>query len=115
MSVHIYGIKNCNTMKKAMTWLDNKGIAYDFHDYKKESPDENLIKQALENHGHDVVINKRGTTWRRLDDTTKSAISNELALKLIMENPSLAKRPMLVRDGAIHIGFDEDNYETLFA
>ncbi|MBK67120.1 MAG: arsenate reductase [Rickettsiales bacterium] len=114
MTVHIYGIKNCNSMKKAMNWLDEKGIEYKFHDYKKEEVDDILIQKALEQFGHDVVVNKKGTTWRKLDDDTKAKISNEKALELIKENASLAKRPMLINDGDIHIGFSEEEYEEIF-
>lgn len=113
-AVTIYGIKNCSSMKKAFNWLDQKGIDYQFHDYKKQAVDEALVARALKEQGHDIVVNKRGTTWRKLDDQVKESMNNDHALDLIKQNPSLAKRPMLVVNDKIIIGFDEERYASIF-
>lgn len=110
----ILGIKNCDTMKKAMKWLDDNGVDYDFHNYKKDGVDENILKQAIEEHGWDMVINKRGTTWRALPDDIKTSMDAEKAVEIAKENPSIIKRPLLLRLGQTYIGFDKKIYEGLF-
>lgn len=112
--VDIYGIKNCDTMKKAFRWLDDNKIEYRFHDYKKEGVEETLAKQWLEQLGWEEIINKRGTTWRKLDEETKAAMNNELALKTIMEQPSMIKRPLLIKNNEITLGFKEPDYQAAF-
>ena len=114
--VEIYGIKNCDTMKKAFVWLDENGVAYNFHDYKKEGADRAVIAKALEQLGMDSVINRRGTAWRGLPDDLKAAAEqdNGKALALALENPSVIKRPLLVTDnGDMHTGFKPDTYSTI--
>ena len=110
----IYGIKNCDTMKKAFNWLDKKGIDYAFHDYKKEDPDIAILGKAITEHGWEEVINRRGTTWRKLDDATKESMNAEKAIPLALENPSILKRPLLLKDGETHLGFKPDQYEKIF-
>lgn len=114
MSVSIYGIKNCDTMKKALRWLDAQGLSYDFHDYKKQGADESVLRVAMEQHGWDVVINRRGTTWRKLPDDVKNTMDVDSAVEAALENPSLIKRPILVKDDQTHLGFKPDQYEELF-
>tara|TARA_R110001592_G_scaffold27763_25_gene102940 strand:+ start:20376 stop:20792 length:417 start_codon:yes stop_codon:yes gene_type:complete len=106
----IYGIKNCDTMKKAFKWLEAHNIAYEFHDYKKQGIDENALSQAIERYGWDSVINKRGTTWRKLPDNVKSTMDQQSALIHAAENPSLIKRPLLIQGQSILLGFDETVY-----
>ena len=110
----IYGIKNCDTMKKAFKWLDAKGIAYDFVDYRKTQPETTILEQAITEHGWEEVINRRGTTWRKLDDSTKETMDAEKAIPLALENPSILKRPLLLKDGTTHLGFKPDQYEKIF-
>lgn len=113
--VKIYGIKACDTMKKAMTWLDQNNIPYEFHDYKKLGISEDKLSQWLALEPWDVLINKRGTTWRKLSDEQKSDIDNAKAIALMLDNQSLIKRPLLERDGTIFLGFRSDQYETIFS
>lgn len=110
----IYGIKNCDTMKKAFKWLDEAGIAYDFVDYKKTQPNTEILKQAITEHGWETVINQRGTTWRKLDDATKASMNAKHAIPLALENPSILKRPLLIHNGKTHIGFKPDAYASIF-
>lgn len=113
-SVKMYGIKSCQTMKKAMTWLESHKIDFEFHDYKKLGIDETTLKQWLEQKNWDEVINKRGTTWRKLSDEDKSDIDPAKAIQLMIANSSLIKRPALMVDGKLHLGFDETTYQTIF-
>lgn len=111
----IYGIKNCDTMKKAMTWLDENGVKYEFHDYRKDGVPAPVIKSAIKTHGWETVINKRGTTWRRLPDEDKAAMDDAGALKAATEAPALIKRPLLAHDGDTYFGFKPDIYSDVFA
>lgn len=113
--VLICGIKNCDTMQKAMKWLDAQGVAYQFHDYKKEGIAEAALQTALEQHEWDVVINKRGTTWRKLPDDVKASMDAAGAKEIAHENPSLVKRPLLIHQGQAYLGFKEDFYANIFA
>ncbi len=113
-AINIYGIKNCDTMKKAFKWLDKHNIIYKFHDYKKEPIDINIITMAFKQQGIENTINRRGTTWRKLPDNVKVEINEEKALKIIIENPSIVKRPLLVYEGNIVLGFKDDVYSKIF-
>jgi len=112
--VAIYGIKNCDTMKKARAWLDKRGVAYAFHDYKSEgvakSDLENWSKQA----GWEVLLNRAGTTFRKLPDKDKENVTEKKALALMLAQPSMIKRPVLDIGGKITVGFKPDVYEKLF-
>lgn len=112
--VKIYGIKNCDTMKKAMIWLNDHGVAYDFIDYKKAGADAEVLRAAIAQHGWDNVINRRGTTWRQLPDAVKAQMDDEAAISAAMENPSLVKRPLLINDAHITLGFKPEIYAALF-
>ena len=89
MELTIFGIKNCDTMKKAMNWLDENGIDYHFHDYKKEGVPEQRLRQWLEALGWETVINKRGTTWKKLDDTTKETMDASKAVTVALQEGSI--------------------------
>ena len=112
--VSIYGIKNCDTMKKAMTWLNAQGIEYTFHDYKKSGIDADTLNQWLAQVNHEDLINRRGTTWRKLSDEEKADVDNSKAVALMMANNSLIKRPVLIKDGSLHLGFKADDYARIF-
>jgi len=112
--INIYGIKNCDTMKKAIAWLNDNNVDYHFHDYKKHGAPRDMIDQAIKIHGWDIVINKRGTTWRQLDDAVKQSMNDENALMIAMENPSIIKRPLLAQGDDYHIGFSADHYSEIF-
>ncbi len=114
MTVTIYGIKNCDTMKKARVWLDTKGVAYRFHDYKAEGIDEASLTRWVESLGWETVLNRAGTTFRALPDADKQGLDAKKAIALMLAQPSMIKRPMLDRDGALTAGFKPDIYETLF-
>lgn len=112
--ITIYGIKNCNTMKKAFTWFDDNGIAYDFHDYKKKGADMTVIEQAVTEHGWEKVINRKGMTWRQLPDDVKNDMDEAAALELVNQKTSVIKRPLITYRGKIILGFDETQYTDTF-
>ena len=111
--VKIYGIPNCDTMKNARRWLEANGIEYDFHDYKKLGVPEKNLKNWVNQAGWETILNKRGTTWRKLDDELKHTIDNESAIKVMLDNPSIIKRPVLESNHLLLIGFKEDEYRQL--
>ncbi len=112
--VTIYGIKNCDTMKKTFAWLEEHKITFMFHDYKKQGVDEAVLKEALKAHGWEEVLNRRGTTWRNPPDAVKNAMDQDTALTVALENPSIIKRPLLVYNAQSHLGFKPDVYEGIF-
>jgi len=101
-------------MKKAMTWLKEHNIAFDFHDYKKSDIDQTNLELWLSKAPWDELINKRGTTWRKLPEESKENIDNEKAIQLMLANTSLIKRPVLLIDGNLHLGFKEEAYNLIF-
>jgi Spx/MgsR family transcriptional regulator len=111
----LYGIPNCNTVKKARTWLDEHGIPYEFHDFKKQGIDAATLENWLKHTSWEKLVNRAGMTWRGLDDQTKSGvIDNASAIKLMMAKTSVIKRPVLIKDGALFcLGFDESTYGKL--
>lgn len=110
----LYGIPNCNTVKTARTWLESRAETVEFHDFKKHGvPAENLSRW-LQVHGWETVVNRRGTTWRGLDEAVRnSIIDNASAHEVLLKYPSLIKRPVLEIDDRIFVGFDEAAYEEL--
>lgn len=112
----LYGIPNCNTVKKARDWLAQHDIAVEFHDFKKHGLSEELAQHWLAQAGWETLINRKGTTWRGLPDEQKQAItSNASALPLMLEKNSVIKRPLLEKNGKLlHIGFDEAAYTGIF-
>jgi Spx/MgsR family transcriptional regulator len=112
--ISIYGIKNCDTMKKAFRWLDEHNVEYQFFDYKKVGVDAELATQWLAQQDWQTLINKRGTTWRKLDDNTKDTMNNSNALAVMMAQPSIIKRPLIIKDDAIILGFNAEDYERQF-
>ena len=111
----LYGIPNCDTIKKARKWLTDNNIEYQFHDYKKLGVPEKNLRQWVKQLGWEALLNKRGTTWRKLDDSIKNAIDEKSAIEIMIENPSIIKRPLLDRDGHYELGFKAENYKNLFA
>ena len=114
MTTTIYGIKNCDTMKKARTWLDQKGIAYGFHDYKSEGIDRAHLERWIDAAGWETVLNRAGTTFRKLDDGARADLDREKAISLMLEQPSMIKRPVLEAGDRITIGFKPELYEQHF-
>jgi arsenate reductase (glutaredoxin) len=111
----VYGIKNCNTVKSAVDWLKNKKIAFDFHDYKTKGVSEEKLKAWSQQVGWETLVNKKGTTWRQLDDAMKNKVTNEAAaIELMKEKTSIIKRPLLEEKGrVITLGFDEETFDKL--
>ena len=111
--VTLFGIPNCDTVKKARRWLDDNGVAYHFHNYKKDGVPEKELKAWIKQAGWEVVLNRRGTTWRKLDDSVKTNIDEHSAIRIMIENPSAIKRPVLTSSKDILIGFSEEEYLNL--
>src|SRR5579864_5092672 len=105
MTVTIYGIKNCDTMKKAFTWLDGRGVGYEFHDYKKAGVTTAQLGRWCREAGWQAGLNRAGTTFRKLDDADKQALTQDKAVALMAEQPSMIKRPILEAGGKLEIGF----------
>ena len=124
MTITIYGIKSCSTMKKAFTKLEELSVSYEFHDYKKQGIEKETIQRWVDSLGIDKVLNKRGTTWRKLEDEQKQAAdaSVDKAIDLLVENTSMIKRPII--EGQLDdnnqgqpillCGYDETEFETFF-
>ena len=114
--IKVYGIKNCDTMKKAFTWLDKNKIAYTFHDYKKSQIDATTIQLWLKSLSLDVLINSKGITFKKLTDEEKAATKNTKgAIALMMEKTSMIKRPLVeMTDGEYLLGFEEAAWEKAF-
>ena len=110
--IKLYGIPNCDTVKKARKWLDTNNIKYAFHDYKKEGADPAKLAAWIDAAGVDVVLNRRGTTFRKLSDEDKSDIDAAKAVTLLQQNPSMIKRPVVEHPGGILVGFKEDEWKA---
>ncbi|MBX7514255.1 ArsC family reductase [Qipengyuania sp. GH38] len=110
MTIQLYGIPNCDTVKKARKWLDAQSIDYSFHDYKKEGADPAKLASWSDAVGWEVLLNKRGTTFRKLDDEAKADIDREKAIALMAEHPSMIKRPVAEHAGGILVGFREEDW-----
>lgn len=100
-------------MKKARKWLEDNNLDYEFHDYKKQGVPVKSLKQWVKNAGWETVLNRRGTTWRKLDDEIKNNIDEASSIQVMLDNPSTIKRPVLEREDTLIIGFKEDDYKTL--
>ena len=111
MPVTIYGIKNCDTMKKARAWLDKKGVAYDFHDYKAKGVERAKLEGWAKKAGWETLLNRAGTTFRKLPDKEKDGLSEKKAIGLMLAQPSMIKRPVLeLPGGKLLVGFKPDDY-----
>lgn len=110
MSKTLYGIKACDTMKKARAWLDEHGVAYSFHDYKAVGIDRGNLEKWCEEHGWEKVLNRAGTTFRKLDQAQRSDLDQHKAIELMLAQPSMIKRPVLDLGGRTLVGFKPDAY-----
>jgi arsenate reductase (glutaredoxin) len=115
MSIALYGIPNCDTVKKARVWLDGRGVAYAFHDYKKAGADAAKLAAWCDAAGWEVVLNRAGTTFKKLADSDKAEMTQAKAIALMMEQPSMIKRPVVEYPGGILVGFKPDIYAKAFA
>jgi len=112
--VKLYGIANCDTIKKAKAWLESRNIAFDFHDYRKQGLDAHKLESMLSVLGWEAMLNRRGTTWRTLPDAVKDHIDHESAKNIMLDNPAIIKRPILARNNQLHLGFNDQQYQEIF-
>ena len=113
--VTIYGIRNCDTMKKAWTWLDTHGIAYEFHDYRSAGIERGTLQAWVRAVGWETLLNRAGTTFRRLPESMKNTLGESQAIALMLAQPSVIKRPVLDLGGTLLVGFKPDQYAAAFA
>ncbi len=113
MAVRIYGIKNCDTMKKAFAWLESHKVAYEFHDYKKAGVPPGKLREWAANAGWEKLANTRGPTWRKIPDAQKAGLDQAKALALLEKNPSAIRRPILEAGSRLVVGFDPGEFEKL--
>jgi arsenate reductase (glutaredoxin) len=114
MSITLYGIPNCDTVKKARTWLEGRGTTYAFHDYKKAGADAAKLEVWCDAAGWETVLNRAGTTFKKLPDTDKADLTQAKAIGLMLAQPSMIKRPVVEADGQILIGFKPDQWAAVF-
>lgn len=112
--VRVYGIANCDRMKKARHWLDAHGVAYAFHDYKKAGVDEALLRAWVAELGWEALVNRMGSTWRKLPPEMREAMDDEAAIRVMLASPSLIRRPLLDNGGARYLGFSPEQYQEVF-
>lgn len=113
--ITVYGIKNCDTVKKALKWLTDNNIEHKLHDYRVDGLDKAFLQQAEAQFGWENLVNKRSTTWRNLDEQVKKTLDKSIALSVLAENPTLIKRPIILQEGKALIGFNEKEYQAVFA
>lgn len=111
--IKIFGIKNCDTIKKAKKWLEANGMAFEFHDYRKDGITEDMVRGFVERLGLDLVLNKRGTTWRKLPDDVKETIDEAAAITLLTKNEAMIKRPIFDLGDRLIIGFSKKEQAIL--
>ncbi|PLX36739.1 MAG: arsenate reductase [Hyphomicrobiales bacterium] len=114
MTVTIYGIKNCGTMKKAFDWLEANGVDYLFHDYKKAGAEKADLERWCASAGWEKVINRAGMTFRKLPDEAKADLDEAKAIALMLDKPSMIKRPIVETGGTIELGFKPERYAEIF-
>ena len=114
MTTTIYGIKNCDTVKKAKKWLDENGVDYHFHDFRTDGIDNKLIQNWLEQLDWKHLLNTRGTTWRKLSEKQRNSINKKQAISIMLVQPAIIKRPVLSINKQYYVGFNIEKYETIF-
>jgi len=112
--MNLYGIKNCDTVKKARQWLDAHDVAYEFHDLKVAAPGKTRLQYWCDAVGWETLLNRRGLTWRQLDDSDKQNVDAGQAVQLMQTHPTLIKRPVIEYDKAVLVGFNEAHYQQHF-
>ena len=112
MTVTVYGIANCDTVKKVRAWFDAHGVSYAFHDYKKAGIDEARLRRWSAEAGWERLLNRSGTTFRKLADADKADLDEDKAIALMLTQPSMIKRPVVERNGPLLVGFDPERYEA---
>lgn len=106
-ALRLYGIRNCDTVKKARAFLEGRGAAYEFIDFKQTPPDAALLARWADTLGWEALVNRRGTTWRKLPQAARDTIDRQSALEMMRANPSLIRRPVIEAQGLVTVGFDE--------
>jgi arsenate reductase len=114
MTVKVYGIKACDTMKKARTWLESHAVAYDFHDYKTAGIDRDRLQAWADQVGWELLLNRSGTTFRKLPEADRADLTQAKAIALMLAQPSMIKRPVLDVDGRLTVGFRPESYAAVF-
>ena len=109
----LYGIPNCDTIKKAKKWLESNDVEYQFHDFRKDGLEAKQLQAWSKQVGWEVLLNKRGTTWRQLPEETKNSMNEASALALMLDQPAMIKRPVLEIGNKIHVGFKADDYKNI--
>jgi arsenate reductase len=110
----VYGIRNCDTVKKARRWLDTQGVSYRFHDLRSDGLDEAEVRRWLDRLGWMHLVNRRSSSWKAMDENDRAAMNDETAVKHILATPTLIKRPLLEHGGVLEVGFGEARYRELF-
>lgn len=114
MTITLYGIKNCDSVKKAKKWFDESSIDYIFHDFRVDGIDPSWLAETEKQVGWEVLLNKRGTTFRQLDENTKASLDKDKAIALMLEQPTLIKRPVVCSDKQPLVGFKQPDYIEAF-
>lgn len=114
MAVTLYGIPNCDTVKKARTWLEQENIDYRFHDFRKDGLESSQVEKWIDELGWEVLVNKRSTSWKALDEGQRKTMDAKTALSAILDSPTLIKRPLLDSGQSRNVGFKAQDYEALF-
>ncbi|NKJ01948.1 arsenate reductase [Novosphingobium sp. SG707] len=112
MTITLYGIPNCDTVKKARKWLEGNGVSYAFHDYKKAGADKDKLTNWIIEAGLDKILNRAGTTFKKLPEEIRAMVDENLAVSLMVENPSMIKRPIVEYKGGLLVGFKASEWET---
>lgn len=115
MATTVYGIKNCDTIKKARKWLEQHNVDYVFHDVRDDGLDEPTLRSWIKAVGWETLLNTRGTTWRKLPEKDKSGMNEDKAVDLMLAQPAMIKRPVLKSGKTLHVGFKEADYKVLFS
>lgn len=111
--ITLYGIPNCDSIKKARKWLKDNGKDYSFHDYKKQGVPEKELRRWVKQLGWETLFNKRGTSWRKLDEETRASVNEDSAIQIMLDNPSIIKRPVLSSGKTLLVGFSADEYAQI--
>ena len=114
-AVTLYGIANCDTIKKAKGWLQDREIDFEFHDYRKQGLEREQLRAMESALGWEEMLNRRGSTWRTLPVSVRENIDLESAMQVMLDNPAIIKRPILARKGQLHLGFKPDQYQEIFS
>ena len=112
--VTVFGIRNCDTIRKARRWLDGQGVEYSFHDVRSDGLSRTQLESWVKTLGWENLLNRRGTTWRKLPQAVRDNINKRAAVKLMLEQPAMIKRPVLDLGNSMHLGFNEETWTRLF-